>query len=232
MPIGPSSGSTFAIGSNASTATNMLTDTYVNVANITNLGEFGPQFAVIKFDDLGSGLTQKFKGQRDDGKLSLDLGRQSEDAGQAALILANLDRVNDYNMRVTNNDAPGTTSIVLPTSATTAAGNAVLHFTSSPDVISGIAVGMHVTDTTAPTVIPAGTTVLSTTSTTVTMTQNATGAGVGSADSITFSGGSTTSYFQGKVMTHTNNTAGPTSVVRAKVDIEIKSGSIIEIQAS
>ncbi|MDB5612053.1 MAG: hypothetical protein JWP25_8953 [Bradyrhizobium sp.] len=229
MPIGPSSGSTFAIGGNSNVATNQLTDTYINVAHITNLGEFGPQFAVIKFDDLGSGLTTKFKGQRDDGKLSLDLGRASEDAGQAALILANLDRVNDYNMRVTNNDAPGTTAVVLATSALTAAASAVLHFSST----TGVVVGMNIADTTAPTVIPVGTTVKSiVTNTSVTMTQAATGAGVGSADSITFSGGPTTSYLKGKVMTHTNNTAGPTSVTRSKVDIEVTSGSIIEIPAT
>lgn len=228
MPIGPSSGSTFAIGGNSNVATNQLTDTYINVAHITNLGEFGPQFAVIKFDDLGSGLTQKFKGQRDDGKLSLDLGRSSEDAGQAALILANLDRVNDYNLRVTNNDAPGTVSIIDVTNAVTAALSAVLHFTST----TGITVGMRVADTTAPTVIPAGSSVIAVTGTTVTISQAATGAGVGSGDSITFSGGPTTSYLKGKIMTHTNNTAGPTSITRSKVDIEVTSGSIIEIPAA
>lgn len=72
------------------------------------------------------------------------------------------------------------------TNATTASGNAVLHFATGPD--PGIQPGDVVADTTAPTVIPAATKVLSTdpVAHTVTMTANATGAGVGNADTITF----------------------------------------------
>jgi len=72
----------------------------------------------------------------------------------------------------------------LTTNATTAAGNAVLHFASVP---AWIVAGMLIRDATAPAVITAGTTVLSTTSTTVTMSANAAGAGVGGTDVITFS---------------------------------------------
>lgn len=68
------------------------------------------------------------------------------------------------------------------TNATTASGNATLHFAATP---AGVAPGMVVTDTT-PSVIPSGTTVVATTATTVTISANATGAGVGSGDSITF----------------------------------------------
>lgn len=70
------------------------------------------------------------------------------------------------------------------TNGTTASGNATLHFASTP---TWIVAGMSVRDITASTVIPAGTTVLSTTGTTVVMSQNATGAGVGSGDTIVFS---------------------------------------------
>lgn len=72
----------------------------------------------------------------------------------------------------------------LTTNATTASGNATLHFASVP---SWIVAGMQIRDATSPTVIPAATTVLSTTSTTVVMSANATGAGVGGTDVITFS---------------------------------------------
>lgn len=70
------------------------------------------------------------------------------------------------------------------TNGTTAAGNAVLHFASTP---SWLVAGMTVYDVTSPSVIPAATTVLSTTGTTVTMSANATGGGVGGTDSIAFS---------------------------------------------
>lgn len=69
------------------------------------------------------------------------------------------------------------------TNATTASGNATLHFASTP---AWIVAGMSVTDTTAPSVIPANTTVLSVTGTTVVMSANATGGGVGGTDAIRF----------------------------------------------
>jgi hypothetical protein len=69
------------------------------------------------------------------------------------------------------------------TNATTASGNATLNFAATPAFVS---VGMGISDTTAPSVIPSGTTVLSFTGTTVVMSANATGSGVGSGDSIAF----------------------------------------------
>jgi len=70
------------------------------------------------------------------------------------------------------------------TNGSTASGNPTLHFASTP---SWIVAGMTVTDTTAPSAIAAGTTVLSTTGTTVTMSANAAGSGVGSGDTLQFS---------------------------------------------
>lgn len=70
------------------------------------------------------------------------------------------------------------------TNATTASGNPTLHFASTP---AWIVAGMYVYDITAPSVIPAATTVLSVTGTTVTMSANATGGGVGGTDTIVFS---------------------------------------------
>ena len=70
------------------------------------------------------------------------------------------------------------------TNNTTASGNATLHFASTP---AWIVAGMTVTDTTSSSVIPAATTVLSVTGTTVVMSANATGGGVGNGDTINFS---------------------------------------------
>jgi hypothetical protein len=70
----------------------------------------------------------------------------------------------------------------LVTNAATASGN-VLHFASVP---AGIVAGLAVNDTTHPGVIPSGTTVLSTASTTVALTNAVSGAGVSSGDTIVF----------------------------------------------
>jgi hypothetical protein len=70
------------------------------------------------------------------------------------------------------------------TNGTTAAGNATLHFASTP---AGISIGSLIQDTTSPSVIPAGAYVISQTGTTVVMSANATGGGVGGTDGISFS---------------------------------------------
>jgi hypothetical protein len=79
----------------------------------------------------------------------------------------------------------------LTTNGTTAAGSPVLNFASVPTWIRGPlgtgVVGMQIRDATSAAVIPANTTLVSATATTVTMSNNAAGAGVGGTDVITFS---------------------------------------------
>ena len=70
------------------------------------------------------------------------------------------------------------------TNNTTASGNPTLHFATTP---SWVVAGMFIFDTTTSGVIPASTTVLSTTTNTVTMSANATAGGVGNGDTIRFS---------------------------------------------
>ncbi|HLW71300.1 MAG TPA: hypothetical protein VKS22_11835, partial [Candidatus Binataceae bacterium] len=74
--------------------------------------------------------------------------------------------------------------VALTTNATTPATNATLHFAAVPATILP---GMLIVDLTTGAVIPNGATVVSKTATTVAMSQNATGAGVGNGDSIQFS---------------------------------------------
>lgn len=69
------------------------------------------------------------------------------------------------------------------TNGITAAGSAILHFASAPVV----PIGARVNDQTAITVIPANATVVARDATTITLSANVTGAGVGSADVIGFS---------------------------------------------
>lgn len=84
---------------------------------------------------------------------------------------------------ITNPLAVSSQAVTLSTNAATAAGNATLNFAAVPATILP---GMVIRNLTAGAVIPAGTTVSSTTATTAVMSQNATGAGVGSGDAIQF----------------------------------------------
>lgn len=76
-----------------------------------------------------------------------------------------------------------TTTNTLITNNTTAAGNNTLHFASVP---AWVVAGMLITDVSTSGVIPADTVVLSTGGSTVVMSNNAAGAGVGNGDNVAF----------------------------------------------
>lgn len=86
------------------TATDPVSDTYIAFGHITDLGAFGRVYQIIKFLELDTGATKKFKGSYDDGDLNLKVGRDYADLGQAAALVA-LDVDAFYNFKVTLNDA-------------------------------------------------------------------------------------------------------------------------------
>ena len=75
------------------------------MVSIVNFGDFGRVYSEIKFDTVNNRGTLKFKGTYDDGSMTLQLGRDPSDAGQAAVIVAR-DSDNDFNFMVTFGDAP------------------------------------------------------------------------------------------------------------------------------
>jgi len=79
--------------------------------------------------------------------------------------------------------SPVRMSITGTTNGTTSTSSNVLHFAATP---ANVVKGQGIIDTTTGASIAAGTTVVSTTATTVTMSANAAGAGVGGTDGITF----------------------------------------------
>jgi hypothetical protein len=60
-------------------------DEYVEVGEITDLGEYGPTFEEITHKPIKSFTTYKFTGAKDYGQLALQLGQDLEDAGQEIL---------------------------------------------------------------------------------------------------------------------------------------------------
>lgn len=91
MTVRTSAGSTLAISS-AQPATQDVAGfaalTYTNIGEITNLGELGKVFSIVKHNPIGTRRTQKFKGSYDQGTMALTMGRDVSDAGQAALLTA------------------------------------------------------------------------------------------------------------------------------------------------
>ncbi|MGF7160128.1 hypothetical protein FHS85_001751 [Rhodoligotrophos appendicifer] len=97
-----SAGTKISIGT---TADAHASDTYIQIGEVTNLGEFGRTYQEITHEPLASRDVKKHKGTRNDGSLAIQLARVIDDAGQEAVEDA-LDTDYDYNFKIELNDAP------------------------------------------------------------------------------------------------------------------------------
>ena len=70
------------------------------VGEITDLGEFGREFALVTHNPVGTRGTQKFKGSFNEGTMTLSLGLDTDDAGQIIMKAASLSDA-DYSFMVT-----------------------------------------------------------------------------------------------------------------------------------
>lgn len=103
MPVNTAAGARFSIGTKTpmATAVAYAADTWVEVAEVENLGEFGDQVSSATFTALADRRVRKFKGTYDAGDMTLTLGFDSGDKGQDALNVALKDESSgDYNFKV------------------------------------------------------------------------------------------------------------------------------------
>lgn len=112
-------GCRFALGgkTGADSVADYEADTYVDIGEIEDIGEFGDTFNSVTFNSLDNGRVRKYKGTADAGDVTLTIGLDNGDAGQEQLKVAHKDRSKgDYNIKVTLNDGdPGATPAVAPT---------------------------------------------------------------------------------------------------------------------
>lgn len=110
MPVMTSAGSTLRVSSVAPATFDaigyaVVFPTLATAANpvvgeITDLGEFGREYALVTHNPLGTRGTAKFKGSFNAGQISLQLALDNDDAGQMKLREAlNVD--SDYYFAVT-----------------------------------------------------------------------------------------------------------------------------------
>ena len=108
--------STLAIGTTtvANNQADYEADSYAAVGEVEDLGEFGDTAEEITFTSLADRRVRKFKGSFNAGTLTVTVGKDTSDAGQAAMIAA-FASDDDYNFRVQLNDTPvgGTTPTTL-----------------------------------------------------------------------------------------------------------------------
>lgn len=70
------------------------------VGEITDLGEFGRDYALVTHNPVGTRGTQKFKASFNEGTMALQLGLDTDDAGQIIMKAASMSD-NDYSFMVT-----------------------------------------------------------------------------------------------------------------------------------
>ena len=218
--ITTSAGSTLAIGASVVTTAVATADlTYAVIGEVTEIGQYGRVYEIIKFISLANRRTRKFKGSFDDGTIAIKLGLDIGDAGQIQAKVALTDD-HDYNFRIQYNDSSNGALITHTTSATTAASSAVITVASGP---TDVFPGMLFHDTTAPSAVAAGTFVLSvdTSAHTITLNTPLIGPGAGSGDTITFTPQPTTEFFQAKVTRFPRTVGGPNNVLMGELEVAI-----------
>jgi hypothetical protein len=70
------------------------------IGEITDLGEFGREYALVTHNPVGTRGTQKFKGSFNEGTMTMSLGLDTDDAGQILAKTASLSD-DDYSFMVT-----------------------------------------------------------------------------------------------------------------------------------
>lgn len=76
---------------------------FVDVAEVTDLGEFGRQYNLVTHNPLATRRTVKRKGSYNDGSITVPLARDTSDAGQALMKAASLSD-DSYGYRITTQD--------------------------------------------------------------------------------------------------------------------------------
>lgn len=105
MAISTGSGVILAIGTTASAPSlaQFQADSYTNVGEVEDLGEFGDESEEVRFTSLTDGRVRKLKGPRDAGTIQVVCGDDDNDVGQLEMLAAEANTL-DYNFRITLNN--------------------------------------------------------------------------------------------------------------------------------
>ena len=94
MAATSTAGSTIAISATLPTtyddevATGFPSLTFTTCGEITDIGEYGKEYNLITHNPIGDRKTYKFKGNYNNGSLSLQMASDTSDAGQVILLTA------------------------------------------------------------------------------------------------------------------------------------------------
>lgn len=85
MGVRTSAGTTFKLSAGVPATFNAAgyeALTYTLVGEITDFGEFGREYSLVTHNPVSTRATQKFKGSFNEGAMTLQLGLDTDDAGQ------------------------------------------------------------------------------------------------------------------------------------------------------
>lgn len=105
MTISAASGSKLYVGTTAAaeSLTQFFEDTYIEVGEVEDLGEFGDESEAVTFASLSDSRVRKLKGTRDAGTIAVVCGADDSDVGQDAMVAAEASPL-DFNFKVVLND--------------------------------------------------------------------------------------------------------------------------------
>ena len=100
-------GSKIYIGTTAAATSqaNFESDTFTEIGEVTNIGDFGKVYQDIPTNTINQRQTKHAKGAYDQGTLELQVYMDVTDSGQDAVQTA-LDSDDEYNIKIILNDAP------------------------------------------------------------------------------------------------------------------------------
>lgn len=76
---------------------------WATIGEVTNLGEFGRAYEVIRHNPIGTRATRKLKGSYDEGAVALTVALDNDDAGQVLAKTASLSDA-DYSIRIVDQE--------------------------------------------------------------------------------------------------------------------------------
>jgi len=97
MAVRTSAGSTLAVSASTPATFDVAgyaALTFTTIGEITDLGEFGREYNLVTHNPVGSRGTVKLKGSYNEGQMSLQLGLDTDDAGQ---VIAKAGTLSDDN---------------------------------------------------------------------------------------------------------------------------------------
>ena len=100
-----SAGSKISIGNPPASQTQVALQavSYTDIAEVTDIGEFGKSYNLVTHNPLGDRVTVKRKGSINNGTIALQMAYAPADPGQTLLATA-VDSDNSYSYRVTLQD--------------------------------------------------------------------------------------------------------------------------------